>query len=300
MQFPIGTPMNPADGLAPIQPPRSFTGAMHRDWRIASFSSLTAGEDADQPDFDRVAAPALPTEPFVAEGIHAFPRGPKAGVCLHQIFETIDFQVAVDPHIARSLASFGYDRPEFHQAAADCVRATLLTSLPGGFTLGAVPRSAQLREVEFTFPFSRIEARDLARIFGDVPLHAGALQFEPQRGFLRGYIDLVVAHGGRFYLVDWKSNWLGPHGASYTSEAIEEEMRKHHYRLQYHLYATALDRYLRWRIPGYDYDSHFGGVFYLFLRGIDLAHPGRGVFHDRPSAKTIAALHALFSRNDLA
>jgi exodeoxyribonuclease V beta subunit len=292
--------MNPADGLAPIQPPRSFTAAMHRDWRIASFSSLTAGEDADQPDFDRVAAPALPTETFVAEGIHAFPRGPKSGVCQHQIFETIDFKVAVDPHIARSLASFGYDRPEFHQAAADCVRATLLTSLPGGFTLGAVPRSAQLREVEFTFPFSRIEARDLARIFGDVPLHAGALQFEPQRGFLRGYIDLVVAHGGRFYLVDWKSNWLGPHGASYTSEAIEEEMRKHHYRLQYHLYATALDRYLRWRIPGYDYDSHFGGVFYLFLRGIDLAHPGRGVFHDRPSAKTIAALHALFSRNDLA
>jgi exodeoxyribonuclease V beta subunit len=279
-----------------IHEPRAFRRSIPRDWRIASFSSLTAGEDAEQPDFDRIAATAQTDEAIVAEGIHAFPRGPKAGVCLHQIFETIDFRGETE--IGARLASFGYDRPELHAAVATCVRNTLTTVLPPGFALESIPRSAQLREVEFTFPFSRIEARELASIFGEVPLRAGALHFEPQRGFLRGFIDLIVEHAGRFYLIDWKSNWLGAHGASYTPQAIEEEMLKHHYRLQYYIYTAALDRFLRWRAADYAFETHFGGVFYLFLRGIDPTVPGRGVFYDRPDAETVSNLNALFARDD--
>jgi exodeoxyribonuclease V beta subunit len=280
-----------------LHEPRIFRATIPRDWRIASFSSLTSGEDPEQPDFDRSAATVTPPpEAIVAEGIHAFPRGPKAGVCLHQLFETIDFRGEID--VRTRLASFGFDRPELRTAVTDCVRNVLTTILPPGFALESIPRSAQLREVEFTFPFARIEARELAAIFGKVPLRAGALHFEPQRGFLRGFIDLIVEHAGRFYLIDWKSNWLGPHGASYTGEAIEEEMRKHHYRLQYYIYTAALDRFLRWRLPDYNYAAHFGGVFYLFLRGIAPEHPGRGVFADRPEARTVDALNALFAEKD--
>ena len=73
-------------------------------------------------------------------------------------------------------------------------------------------------------------------------------------------------------------------------------MAHHHYFLQYHLYVVAVHRYLEARLPGYDYDAHFGGVFYLFVRGMA---PGRGenagVFTDRPSRALVLALSALFA-----
>jgi exodeoxyribonuclease V beta subunit len=65
-------------------------------------------------------------------------------------------------------------------------------------------------------------------------------------------------------------------------------MAREHYMLQYHLYAAALHLHLRARLPGYDCGRHFGGVYYLFLRGIDPKRPG--VFFDRPAPERIEAL----------
>ena len=78
---------------------------------------------------------------------------------------------------------------------------------------------------------------------------------------------------GRFYLVDWKSNLLGSRIEDYGAAALAGEIRRRHYYFQYQLYTVALDRYLRLRLPGYRYEQHFGGVYYLFLRGIDPARP---------------------------
>ena len=113
-------------------------------------------------------------------------------------------------------------------------------------------------------------------------------------GFLHGFIDLVARHDGRWYVIDYKSNWLGPDLASYSDAAIAESMRHHGYHLQYLLYLTALHRLLALRLPGYDYDRHIGGAFYLFLRGMRPNAPGSGVFHDQPSRACIEAINACF------
>ena len=94
-------------------------------------------------------------------------------------------------------------------------------------------------------------------------------------------------------MVDWKSNHLGHDPASYHADALEHEMFESHYVLQYHLYLVALHRFLRLRVPGYSYDSHIGGAWYAFLRGID--GTGRGWFHDRPPWSLIDALDALMT-----
>ena len=71
-------------------------------------------------------------------------------------------------------------------------------------------------------------------------------------------------------------------------------MAQHHFFLQYHLYAVALDRHLRNCVPGYDYETDFGGVYYLFVRGMSPDHPrGHGVFHDRPSRALVEELSAI-------
>jgi exodeoxyribonuclease V beta subunit len=81
--------------------------------------------------------------------------------------------------------------------------------------------------------------------------------------------------------VDWKSNVLGSRIEDYGADALESEIRRRHYYFQYQLYTIALDRYLRLRLPGYRYEPHFGGVYYLFLRGIDPARPQFGIHRDR-------------------
>jgi exodeoxyribonuclease V beta subunit len=93
--------------------------------------------------------------------------------------------------------------------------------------------------------------------------------------------------------VDWKSNWLGNRPEDYGPQALEREMVEKLYPLQFHLYTMALDRYLALRLARYNYEEHFGGVFYLFLRGIDPARPELGVYRDRPSALRIEALSSL-------
>ena len=108
---------------------------------------------------------------------------------------------------------------------------------------------------------------------------------------MKGFIDLVFESGGRFYLVDWKSNHLGTRPEDYDAGALAAVMREDLYVLQYHLYAVALHEYLKGRVPGYDYDRHFGGAFYVFLRGVDPARsPGCGIYRDRPARRLIETL----------
>ncbi|MGD8710158.1 MAG: PD-(D/E)XK nuclease family protein, partial [Ectothiorhodospiraceae bacterium] len=123
------------------------------------------------------------------------------------------------------------------------------------------------------------------------PLAFGRLQ-----GMLKGYIDLVFEHDGRFYVVDYKSNHLGNRPEAYTPERLARAVAASRYDLQYMLYALAVHRYLRTRIPDYDYDRHFGGVRYLFLRGMSPENgPATGVFSARPERDLIRRFDALFA-----
>jgi exodeoxyribonuclease V beta subunit len=274
---------------------RRFRGRIDSQWRISSFTALTAAaQDAEQPDFDRVDSAARPELPLT--GIHAFPRGMKAGICLHEIFEELDFTdaAAVDPLVAQKLAAFSFDSAEHREAVAGMVRASLTTELEPGLTLSRVEQSRRFNELEFYFPFDELQAAQLTELFSKAPAGIGRVQFEPQEGFIKGFIDLVFEHDGRFYIVDWKSNWLGTDAAAYTAEAVGAEMVRHHYVLQYHLYVLALHRFLALRQPGYRYSEHFGGVFYLFLRGVKPQQPAHGIYHDRPAETLVQKLDRLF------
>jgi exodeoxyribonuclease V beta subunit len=107
---------------------------------------------------------------------------------------------------------------------------------------------------------------------------------------MKGFIDLVFEAHGRYYLADYKSNWLGNTPEAYRVEALRQVMAQEMYSLQYLIYTLAVHRYLQLRLPGYDYNTHFGGVVYLFIRGIDPAFPTAGIFRDRPARALVEAL----------
>lgn len=113
-------------------------------------------------------------------------------------------------------------------------------------------------------------------------------------GLLKGFIDLVAEHEGRYYVIDWKSNRLGRQTEDYTEEAMLKQLLSHRYDLQYVLYLLALHRLLKARLPNYDYDQHIGGAVYVFLRGTQHPHT-QGLFCDKPPKSLIEELDALFA-----
>lgn len=151
-----------------------------------------------------------------------------------------------------------------------------------GLCLSALAPQDMLDELQFYLPIDNLlQAEDVDRITHRYdPLSAACppLNFEKVQGILKGFIDLTFLWKGKFYLLDYKSNYLGDDAASYTQSAMAEAMIDHRYDLQYQLYSLALHRYLKQRLPNYQYDVHFGGVYYLFLRGIDRVESKNGIF----------------------
>jgi exodeoxyribonuclease V beta subunit len=236
---------------------------------------------------------------------------------LHAIFEDADFErsdkTELPRLVAHHLSRRGFDGARWAEplsAALAEVLETPFSEADPTLRLAALPRSKRLPEMEFTLSAGTgrrasrnqpsFTAEALAAVLGAREGHAlpagytqtvAALGFTPLSGYLRGFIDLVFEHAGRYYVVDYKSNHLGRSASNYLPRALIRPMSEHHYYLQYHLYLVALHRHLRARLPDYDYRRHMGGAYYLFLRGMSRESGARtGVFHDLPSERTIEAL----------
>lgn len=285
-------------------------------WFLSSFTQLSheaiAPQEAavpDLPDYDAtVVRPQSPnTEEPAATGIFSFPTGARTGDCLHKILERFDFassdRAATEALVKQQLEAFGLSQARHIVAVSEMLERLRQTSLDPKnpvFTLARIRLSQRLSEMEFYFPTGQLDAeRLLAAIRGNNVLsatkrHPHSPDETPRvEGFLKGFIDLVFQFDGRFYIVDWKSNSLGHGVEDYNLATLRREIEVRGYDLQYHLYAVALDKYLRTRLADYDYEKHFGGVRYIFLRGITPEKPELGIYHARPTAKKIARLAAL-------
>jgi exodeoxyribonuclease V beta subunit len=290
--------------------------AIRNDWRLSSYSALVAASThlADGEAWkmtERVgaegAARLIESIESIESGptIHTFPRGADPGSCLHDIFEVINFSAEESEGglIEKTLSAYALD-PGWSPVVREMLRKVLHVPLDNAeLQLCRVSRRDRCSEMGFFLPLTALRAAGLAAVFrrhqADLPdprlaATIASLNFETVSGMLRGFIDLVFTLNGRFYLIDWKSNHLGPSSAAYTHERMLAEMLSSGYILQYHLYCVALHRHLHRTLPGYDYESHFGGVFYLFLRGVD-ASGSSGVFRDRPTFALINDLDALFA-----
>ena len=285
---------------AGILQPRQFSGAIDRTWGIASFSRLISGRETDLLDEGPLVEVAAEVEETAsADGIHAFPRGMRAGTCLHEILELVDFaNLATMPEIVQRRLR-AYKIEGFDEIVAENVSALAELPLAGGgrrFTLADVPNDARMAELEFSFPIDGLTKSKLARVLKrpEIDLRLERLQLQTVNGFMNGFIDLTFEHGGRFYFADWKSNWLGPDARAYHSASVAAEMERNFYTLQLCLYSVALHRYLCVRKPDYDFERHFGGAFYIFLRGTDPAQPENGVYSKRLSRTLVEKLSGIF------
>jgi exodeoxyribonuclease V beta subunit len=309
-------------------PPRarittSFSGLVRGAERASWSGPEAIGRDLDIEVEDELAiASEEPKAVDLAGGMDAFPRGAEAGTLLHEVLEEVDLtafeEVAVISQASAALVRNGLD-PALSESALHVVRSVAHTpfhkpagDLSEGMRLADLAPGALRSEVEFTLATpggaagasgGGFDAASLARLLEaaphDTPLagyapRAACLEWPVLRGYLRGFIDAVFFDGERYFLIDYKSNHLGSRQADYHPLRLVAPMIEHDYVLQYLIYTLALDRHLASTLEGYDYETHFGGVYYLFLRGLALEHArGCGVFFDRPDPGTVGAVSAL-------
>ncbi|MBW1909949.1 MAG: exodeoxyribonuclease V subunit beta [Deltaproteobacteria bacterium] len=293
-----------------------FSGNIDRQWHISSFSSLISGipHGEEIPDRDATGSyDILEKEDFeewdageTPAGIFSFPKGAQAGTFMHDIFEHLDFTEKKDAPVKGlvddKLKKYGFE-PMWQETLCRMILKVLAAPLSPkikGLCLSRIRNQDRLTELEFFFPLKNISPDTLKKIFQTTqgtqipetfPETMGRLQFATTRGFMKGFIDLVFRFQDRFYLVDWKSNHLGNRVEDYGLKALLPVMENEFYILQYHIYTLALDQYLRMRLPGYCYEDHFGGVFYVFLRGVDPEKGSDyGIYRDLPSPELIGAL----------
>lgn len=274
--------------------------SLYTDWQMSSYTALSALSLQDAPELpeDKAQEQSVlpPFEKGGTEGGFSLPKGAHTGNVVHELLETQDFRFLAaggDIAAARRQACWRYgltlDGPQQLDALLQSVVLTPLSEDDADFYLANIPSRQCLKEMPFYLAMPRFGTAAINAILQDCPAFQ-ALQPKQLQGFLTGFIDLVCAYGGRYYVMDYKTNSLG----DYQAPQLNAAMHEHNYGLQYWIYTLVLHRYLQNRLPDYDYAEHFGGVRYLFVRGMTPEEPMRGVYSDCPDFATLSALSELF------
>jgi len=309
-----------SDAVQPVV----FTGDIQKNWWVTSYSALSRFHSAptqedkntkkiadastvnvnanlETSEQQLVLANAVPEKT-----VFSFPRGAKHGTFLHELFEEIDFQHCTTeqliPWLTERLTLNNYDEPEaWAPIVSDWVLAILAHPLAEAdfpaLSLSQLSEAQKKVEMQFFLPMQPIEAEpvnQLIRFYDALSARAGALHFNKVQGMLKGFIDLTFEFEGQYFIMDYKSNYLGDSLSDYSEQAMSDAIVEHRYDFQYQLYTLALHRLLRSRLPDYDYDQHIGGVFYTFLRGMQ-GETGAGVYFTKPKFALIDKLDKLLA-----
>ncbi|MEL0649147.1 exodeoxyribonuclease V subunit beta [Pseudoalteromonas agarivorans] len=289
----------------------SVTATIERDWRATSFSALSFKKHTDHIEPGRSDEDHEKDE-FAAQedelpSPYSFPKGAKPGSCLHEIFEQIDFtsplkhptnkEQNLDEVVKRALEKYHISESwqgVTEQWILDSLQCRLNANSSNDLSLSKLAPSDCLVEMEFNLPLSSLSAPKLNEILiKHFDFTQSKLEFAHVKGLLKGFIDLIFCYQGKYYILDYKSNYLGNTPADYKSDLLEQAMSSHQYHLQYLIYTVALHRLLKQRISDYSIETHLGGVYYAFLRGMPA---GQGVYFKKLTQEQVTILDGLFSQ----
>ncbi len=282
---------------------RRLNRSLRTHWQMSSYTALSALSLHDAPELpvDKAEELAevvnlLPEAELEPESVaEDLPRGAQMGNVVHALLEHNSFQslaAGMDNKrvCEQALSEYGLSSKNagmLESLLQTVVSAPLSAALD--FRLDKLSEKQCLKEMPFYLAMQDMDVARINHILAESPAYQ-ALSSKQMCGYLTGFIDLVCEYQGKYYVMDYKTNTL----PVYRPATLLQAMRQHNYGLQYWLYSLVLHRYLQQRLAGYDYARHFGGVKYLFVRGMRVDEPGAGVFADLPGEGVIDALGEVF------
>lgn len=263
------------------------TGVAHPPYSVDSLKPVYIGISSDKND-DEKGTVVKEQSTYASSTDREFPRGKDVGNMFHGILENLDFQkirdakefgmtpdiiAKGDSEISQLITKqmvYNNISIENKTDTTKIIWDTLTTTIAAvddNFMLINLNEDEKINEMEFYFPLERLDKTGLP----DGIKH--------EKGYITGFIDLVFCVGSRYFIVDWKSNYIEE---GYDFSGMENTMNKSNYHLQYRIYTKAITLWLK-RCMGnkYDNNKNFGGVLYLFLRGMGRGD-GHGIYFRKP------------------
>lgn len=277
-----------ADRQINLKSLKAFTLADHNYHKL-SFSSLSEKHEYQQKPNDN-NFDAETYEYFIFKQL---PKGAMIGNMLHDIFEFSDFESS-DTSRLRNLIRISAskffpsllesDRSDYFldnliQLYQQVVHHAIKSR--STFQLKDLSLRKRINELEFNF--------SLPHDFNPIALNSALVKSKSDgrsiqsrsdyvKGMMNGFIDLFFEYEGKYYILDWKSNFLGDHPDYYRPTELLKAMNENNYHLQYLIYAVAIRKYLSLKITDFDFDRDFGAVIYVFLRGVHPDYPENGFY----------------------
>ncbi|GDY13476.1 hypothetical protein LBMAG53_23540 [Planctomycetota bacterium] len=286
--------------------PTPVAAALSDHWTIASFTRIS-GHPGRRGDEARLASSdADAADPLPLTGLRG---GAALGDCLHDLIERWDPTRPADPHqVQDHLRRHGFAAGSA-RLERDCDPLIAVTSLldrlgrtpipadPAALVLADLSAADRLAEWRFHLTLDRLDPAGLGALVRrhDPQFHqrfcAAFTGFTApaMHGFLTGSIDLLARHGGKLWVIDWKSNHLGRTWSDYAAPALDAAMTEARYPLQALFYLTALRRWLR-TCGDDDPEARIGGARFIFLRGLGGPEPGHGIVRLDPTPALLRAL----------
>ncbi len=274
--------------------PRQASGrSLQTDWQMSSYSAMAALSEYAH---ESVANAVVLDEGQQRIPVTGLPAGPHFGNVIHDLLESLSFSAIARQEDEEGVLSFVRQKCARYgvQAAAEAIKkmlelvvATPLTA--GSYALAMLADELCLKEMGFYFHLSRLATDRINALLADEPTFV-PLGHKVMRGYLTGFVDLICAYDKKYYILDYKTNFLGESMADYAPDKLAHAMQSHNYGLQYWIYTLVLHRHLHNSMPDYSYEHHFGGVRYLFVRGMDPRIPGSGVYDALPEYDKVLQL----------
>jgi exodeoxyribonuclease V beta subunit len=271
---------------------------LHQNLRGYSFSKLNKYESKT---FDTSENLDDEYDEFIFNG---FPRGSLAGNFMHSLFEEINFTATdflddiIKVKLRYSSVFSNNDEDNVNKNISTMLNHVLNAQIDVkdcSLKLSQIENSKKLVEMGFNYKLSNFETQKLIQIIDDVNLNPDIN--DKIQGFMSGFIDLLFEHEGKYYILDWKSNYLGHSVENYTPKELGKAVIKSNYHMQYYIYSVATKLYLQNIIDDFDYNKHFGGVIYVYTRGCR-ADKNTGIFYTMPDKSRVDDLEKLMLRID--
>ncbi len=264
----------------------------HYNWGRLSYTSLALKND----HYKKLSSSIL-TNTYDNFIFNELTKGSKTGLMLHEIFENINFTNSElwPKVIAKSIHNyFPTQDGVYEQMLFTLVQHVLDANISihkDIFTLLQVTYDKRIHEFEFDLKIKPFNSHEILLLStNEIQIQIKDLQ--QIEGIMNGKIDMLFEINEKYYVLDWKSTHLGSSLTNYEPLGLGEAMNDNNYHLQYLIYTVATVKYLQSRIPNFDYDQHFGGVIYLFVRGMR-AHTNKGVFTCKPTLAQIQLLDSI-------
>lgn len=258
---------------------------LYSDWQMSSYTALAALSLEISPELPLDKAQEIDEKSVENELILALPKGSHTGNVIHNLLEFNSFKNLANPEFDisqqrdKTCVQFGLklEQPEMINQLLQIVVNTPLSLADENFCLKNLNAWQYVKEMPFYLSMNGLNVNHLNAILQDCPTFQ-ALNAKQMSGYLTGFIDLICEYQGHYYVMDYKTNAL----ADYKLENLVVAMREHNYGLQYWIYSVVLHLYLQNHLPNYNYQEHFGGIRYLFVRGMQADVAMSGIYADKP------------------